>query len=155
MTSLWGFFLFGHPKSLKLHRTQRSGHSCLQARKAWGATLNRVRDTARQALTWMKDMEERDELLRYLVAMPYALKDHMLREDKLVEDLQVRAAEPGVCLLGPGCSLDCFSITWLIQMPAGADGPCLMSCLHILEMAVLRTWDESMRATIAETDTWW
>jgi hypothetical protein len=103
----------------------------------------------------MKDMEERDELLRYLVAMPYALKDHMLREDKLVEDLQVRAAEPGVWLLDLGCSIDCFAITWLIQMPGGADGPCLMSCLHILEMAVLRIWDESVRATIAETDTWW
>jgi hypothetical protein len=88
-------------------------------------------------------MEERDELLRYLVAMPYALKDHMLREDKLVEDLQVRA---GVCLFHPGCSLDCFAVTWLIQMPGGADGHCLMSRLHRLEKVVLITWNESMRA---------
>jgi predicted membrane chloride channel (bestrophin family) len=62
----------------------------MQARKMWGATLNRVRDLARQVLSYMDDDEDREQVLRYLMAFPYAFKDHMLREDNLVTDMQVR-----------------------------------------------------------------
>lgn len=62
----------------------------VQARKMWGATLNRVRDLARQTLSYMDEGEERDEVLRYLMAFPYAFKDHLLREDHLVDDMRVR-----------------------------------------------------------------
>jgi predicted membrane chloride channel (bestrophin family) len=62
----------------------------MQARKMWGATLNRVRDLARQVLSYMDDDEDREQVLRYLMAFPYAFKDHMLREDNLATDMQVR-----------------------------------------------------------------
>jgi predicted membrane chloride channel (bestrophin family) len=56
----------------------------------WGAMLNRIRDLARQMLSYMDNDEDREQALRYLMAFPYAFKDHMLREDDLVKDMQVR-----------------------------------------------------------------
>lgn len=70
---------------------------CVQARKFWGATLNRVRDLARQSLSYMGDTEDREQLLRHLVAFPYAFKDHMVREDHLVQDMQVRVGRKRKC----------------------------------------------------------
>ncbi|GAQ84873.1 hypothetical protein KFL_002100030 [Klebsormidium nitens] len=73
---------------LLVFRTNASYSRFDEARKMWGATLNRVRDLARQALSYMDDNEEREEVLRYLMAFPYAFKNHLLREDHIVDDMR-------------------------------------------------------------------
>jgi predicted membrane chloride channel (bestrophin family) len=73
---------------LLVFRTNASYGRFDEARKMWGAMLNRIRDLARQMLSYMDNDEDREQALRYLMAFPYAFKDHMLREDDLVKDMQ-------------------------------------------------------------------
>ncbi|CAM6093030.1 unnamed protein product [Calypogeia fissa] len=76
---------------LLVFRTNASYGRFDEARKAWGSNVNRSRDFSRQALTWIRlpaDSERLERLLRYCVALPFCLKDHLTREETLREDLR-------------------------------------------------------------------
>eukprot|EP00246_Nothoceros_aenigmaticus_P016087 TRINITY_DN7057_c0_g2_i1.p1 TRINITY_DN7057_c0_g2~~TRINITY_DN7057_c0_g2_i1.p1 ORF type:complete len:358 (+),score=27.70 TRINITY_DN7057_c0_g2_i1:169-1242(+) len=76
---------------LLVFRTNSSYGRFDEARKLWGSNVNRTRDIARQALSWIqapKDAERVTEFLRYLASYPFCLKDHLLPEDDLRRDLE-------------------------------------------------------------------
>jgi len=67
---------------LLVFRTNSSYQRFDEARKAWGSNVNRTRDLARQALTWVSSPEDKSKLeiiLRYVKAYPYFLKHHLTR----------------------------------------------------------------------------
>lgn len=64
---------------LLVFRTNASYDRWWEARKIWGALLNRSRDFVRQGLTWFdeEDTELKEQLVRYTVAFAIALKCHL------------------------------------------------------------------------------
>lgn len=61
-----------------------------EARKTWGANLNRCRDLARQACTWMDSKEDKrtqQYFLQYLKAFPYCMKENVEAEGRLRKEL--------------------------------------------------------------------
>lgn len=75
---------------LLVFRTNASYARFDEARKAWGSTVNRIRDIVRQALTWMRspvDSQKLKSFLRHAAAFPFLLKDHVVREDDLKAEL--------------------------------------------------------------------
>ncbi|XP_024378617.1 voltage-dependent chloride channel 2, chloroplastic isoform X2 [Physcomitrium patens] len=68
---------------LLVFRTNSSYQRFDEARKVWGSNVNRCRDLARQALSWIKNPEDAARLeclLRFLKAYPYYLKLHLTQE---------------------------------------------------------------------------
>ncbi|CAM6125667.1 unnamed protein product [Calypogeia fissa] len=75
---------------LLVFRTNASFARFDEARRAWGSTVTKTRDIARKALTCIvdpSDAERLNKLLRHCVAFSFCMKEHMLREGKLKEDL--------------------------------------------------------------------
>ena len=61
-----------------------------EARKIWGANLNRGRDLARQACTWMDSKEDEKifhTFIQYLKAFPYCMKENIEAEGRLHDEL--------------------------------------------------------------------
>jgi putative membrane protein len=61
-----------------------------EARKIWGANLNRGRDLARQACTWMDSKEDEkifQSFIQYLKAFPYCMKENIEVEGRLHDEL--------------------------------------------------------------------
>lgn len=61
----------------------------------WGLMLNRTRDIARQALTYMArgdyahEKPKLEQFIRHMQAFPLTYKHHFLQEGSLEEDLRV------------------------------------------------------------------
>lgn len=75
---------------LLVFRTNASYSRFDEARKAWGSNVNRTRDLARQALTWIRmpcDAPKLHCLLRHIKAYSLCLKDHMTEDNTLREEL--------------------------------------------------------------------
>lgn len=75
---------------LLVFRTNASYSRFDEARKAWGSNVNRTRDLARQALTWIRTANDGPKLqclLRHIKAYSFCLKDHLVEEDKLRAEL--------------------------------------------------------------------
>lgn len=69
---------------LLVFRTNASYTRFDEARKAWGSNVNRTRDFARQALTWVRSGRDADMLhclLRHMKAFSYCLKAHLTEHD--------------------------------------------------------------------------
>jgi putative membrane protein len=65
---------------LLVFRTNTSYQRFDEARKAWGSNVNRTRDLARQALTWIRtgaDSNKLHALLCYIKAYSFCLKHHL------------------------------------------------------------------------------
>lgn len=64
---------------LLVFRTNASYDRWWEARKIWGALLNRSRDFVRQGLTWMDhdDIELKEQLVRYTIGFAICLKVHL------------------------------------------------------------------------------
>jgi putative membrane protein len=62
---------------LLVFRTNSSYQRFDEARKAWGSNVNRCRDLARQALTWIRNREKLATILRFIKAYPFYLKHHL------------------------------------------------------------------------------
>lgn len=76
---------------LLVFRTNSSYNRFDEARKLWGSNVNRTRDLARQALTWIRSPADSAKLLcllRHIKAYPFCLRDHLTDEFTLREDLQ-------------------------------------------------------------------
>nr|PNR63179.1 hypothetical protein PHYPA_001604 [Physcomitrium patens] len=81
---------------LLVFRTNSSYNRFDEARKAWGSNVNRTRDLARQALTWIRspaDLPKLHCLLRHIKAYSYCLKDHLTQDNTLREEL-AKVLEP-------------------------------------------------------------
>jgi len=76
---------------LLVFRTNASYDRWWEARKIWGALLNRSRDFVRQGLTWFdeKDMELKEQHTRYMIAFAVALKAHLRPSE---EDMRAELA---------------------------------------------------------------
>lgn len=75
---------------LLVFRTNASYDRWWEARKIWGALLNRSRDFVRQGLTWFDDgdMQLKAQLTRYMIAFAVALKVHLRpSEENMREEL--------------------------------------------------------------------
>ena len=75
---------------LLVFRTNSSYTRYDEARKAWGSNVNRTRDLARQALTWIRspgDSHKLQCLLRHIKAFPLCLRSHLISESNLRNDL--------------------------------------------------------------------
>lgn len=69
---------------LLVFRTNASYSRFDEARKAWGSNVNRTRDLARQALTWIRmknDAPKLHCLLRHIKAYSFCLKDHLIEDE--------------------------------------------------------------------------
>lgn len=77
---------------LLVFRTNSSYNRFDEARKIWGSNVNRTRDLARQALTWIRSPADSAKLLcllRHIKAYPFCLRDHITdHEFTLREELQ-------------------------------------------------------------------
>lgn len=76
---------------LLVFRTNSSYNRFDEARKLWGSNVNRTRDLARQALTWIRhphDASKLSCLLRHIKAYSFCLKDHLTEETTLRSDLE-------------------------------------------------------------------
>lgn len=81
---------------LLVFRTNSSYNRFDEARKIWGSNVNRTRDLARQALSWIRspaDAYKLSCLLRHIKAYPFSLKDH-LTEDFILKDELDQILEP-------------------------------------------------------------
>ncbi|KAH8959221.1 hypothetical protein BDL97_06G068000 [Sphagnum fallax] len=66
---------------LLVFRTEASYSRYDEARKTWTKVISSTKDLARQSITWIQQPEDSDQkeaLLRYIVAFPLALKCHLL-----------------------------------------------------------------------------
>ncbi|XP_024378525.1 voltage-dependent chloride channel 2, chloroplastic [Physcomitrium patens] len=76
---------------LLVFRTNTSYQRFDEARKAWGSNVNRARDLARQALTWIRnpgDSKKLQCLLRYTKAYSFCLMHHLREEGCLRKELE-------------------------------------------------------------------
>lgn len=79
---------------LLVFRTNSSYGRFDEARKMWGGVLNRLRDTARLAITYMgrdehsHQKEKVVQFCRFLQAFPITLKHHLVPEGSIEEDLR-------------------------------------------------------------------
>lgn len=76
---------------LLVFRTNSSYNRFDEARKIWGSNVNRTRDIARQALTWIRNPNDATKLsclLRHIKAYPFCLKDHLTEEITLRPELE-------------------------------------------------------------------
>lgn len=76
---------------LLVFRTNSSYTRFDEARKIWGSNVNRTRDVARQALTWIRNPSDASKLaclLRHIKAYPFCLKDHLTEETGLRSELE-------------------------------------------------------------------
>lgn len=70
---------------LLVFRTNASYSRFDEARKAWGSNVNRTRDLARQALTWIHNNAPKLQcLLRHIKAYSFCLKDHLTEDEDSV-----------------------------------------------------------------------
>lgn len=76
---------------LLVFRTNSSYTRFDEGRKIWGSNVNRTRDLARQALTWIRkpqDVSKLSCLLRHIKAYPFCLKDHLTEQTGLRSELE-------------------------------------------------------------------
>eukprot|EP00884_Botryococcus_braunii_P014331 jgi/Botrbrau1/2289/Bobra.101_2s0112.1 len=75
---------------LLVFRTTESYTRWAEARRIWGGVLNRSRDIMRQTFTYVSaDKDElRSAMLRWGIACPYSMKDHLRQVNNLAADLQ-------------------------------------------------------------------
>lgn len=73
---------------LLVFRTTQSYNRWDEARKFWGATLNRCRDVARQCVTLFPDPVGKDYFCRWIVCFVRAMHRHFQNEGNLEKDLR-------------------------------------------------------------------
>ncbi|KAK9908952.1 hypothetical protein WJX75_005092 [Coccomyxa subellipsoidea] len=85
------FTITGFALSLLLvFRTNTSYDRWWEARKMWGQLLNITRNLVRQVLTWgpPEQTDLKQKIVRWTVAMVYALKAHMRQSRNMTKDLE-------------------------------------------------------------------
>ncbi len=97
---------------LLVFRTNTSYGRFDEARKLWGGCVNRSRDLARQAATWLPgtdpaDVQLRDAFFRWLRAFPWILKNHLREKKAWQQDLQV--------CCGGGVQMVCYQMLFTHQ----------------------------------------
>lgn len=76
---------------LLVFRTNSSSQRFDEARKAWGSNVNRTRDLARQALTWIRNPGDKPKLqclLRHVKVFGFCLKDHLTEGAELRDEVE-------------------------------------------------------------------
>ena len=79
---------------LLVFRSNASYERWWDGRKKWGMVINRTRDLARQAITYMGDEAHVDTMVRYTIAFAVAMKRHLRVERELTELLTKSVLTP-------------------------------------------------------------